>query len=82
MTELLCLVYGLMCHHIRFMDVSALVFVLKLCKLFCKRCTQISGCLDCSLFSHPSVCTAVKMTRNNCKYRFHDGVTEECLGCW
>lgn len=34
MTEQLCLVYGLMCHHIQFMDVSALVFVLKLCKPF------------------------------------------------
>lgn len=27
MTEQRCLVYGLMCHHICFMDVSALVFV-------------------------------------------------------
>lgn len=34
MTEQLCLVYGLMCHHIRFMDVSPLVFVLRLCKPF------------------------------------------------
>lgn len=61
MTERVCLVHGLMCHHIRFMDVSSLVSVLKLYKLFCRRCTQISGCLDCSLFSHPSVCVAVIM---------------------
>lgn len=37
MTEQLCLVYGLMCHHIWFMDVSALVFVLKMCKPFFAR---------------------------------------------
>lgn len=61
MTERVCLVHGLMCHHIRFMDVSSLVSVLKQCKLLCRRCTQISGCLDCSLFSHPGVCFAVIM---------------------
>lgn len=60
-TEQDCLVHGLMCHHIRFMDVSSLVSVLKLCKLLCRRCTQISGCLDCSLFSHPSVWVALIM---------------------
>lgn len=34
MTEQRCLVYGLMCHHICFMDVSTPVFVLRLSKLF------------------------------------------------
>ena len=52
----LCLLYSLMCRHIQFMKVSALVFVLKLCQLFCERCTQISECLDCNVCSHLGVC--------------------------
>lgn len=87
MTDQRCLVYGLMCHHICFMDVSTPVFVLRLSKLFFfflpardvhrQVDVWIVACLVML-----RVCLAVIMTGNNRNYHFHYGVARRGVLKW
>lgn len=84
MTEEHCLVYGLMCHHICFMDVSAPVFVLRLCKPFffflpasdVHRQVNV-WIVTCLVMLR--VCLAVIMTGNNPNHHFHSSIKSAAL---